>query len=117
MTGDRPVVTSESGSIRIDKLLWYLRLAKTRSLAQRWVGEGHIRLNGQRVEKANQQVSPGDVMVIPIGQSVRVIELVALPIRRGPATEAQSCYRMLDDGAPSPLAGGETAKPKGLPEQ
>lgn len=106
-----------SASIRIDKLLWYLRLAKTRSLAQRWVGEGHIRLNGQRVEKANQQVAQGDIIVIPIGQSVRVIELIVLPVRRGPAPEAQSCYRMLDDGAPSPLAGGETAKPKGYPEQ
>lgn len=98
-------------SLRIDKLLWFLRFAKTRGLAQRMVGEGHIRLNGRRVEKANQQVFAGDVLVIPVGQAIRVIELLALPIRRGPAPEAQGCYRVLDDGATSPLAGQSMAKP------
>ena len=38
--------------MRIDKLLWYLRLAKTRSIAQRLVAEGHIRRNGARVDRA-----------------------------------------------------------------
>ena len=35
--------------MRIDKLLWQLRLTKTRGLAQALVGEGHIRRNGTRV--------------------------------------------------------------------
>lgn len=100
-----------TSSLRIDKLLWFLRFTKTRGLAQQWVGEGHIRLNSRRVEKANQQVFTGDVLVIPIGQTIKVIELLALPIRRGPASEAQGCYRVLDDGATSPLAGQSTAKP------
>ena len=37
--------------MRLDKLLWFLRLARTRSRAQAWIGEGHIRRNGQRVER------------------------------------------------------------------
>lgn len=105
-----------AGSLRIDKLLWFLRIAKTRGLAQQWIGEGHIRLNGRRVEKANQQVAQGDVLVIPLGKTVRVLELINLPQRRGPAPEAQSCYRVLDDGAASHLAGGETEHPEGSPE-
>jgi ribosome-associated heat shock protein Hsp15 len=85
--------------MRIDKLLWFLRFAKTRSVAQTMVQEGHIRLDGRRVERAHQAVTAGSVLVLPLPQGVRVIEILALPLRRGPASEAQSCYRVLDGGA------------------
>ncbi|MET0251711.1 MAG: RNA-binding S4 domain-containing protein [Novosphingobium sp.] len=85
-------------SLRLDKLLWFLRLMKTRSLAQRVIGEGHIRRNGTRVGRAHEPVAVGDVLTVPIGSRVRVIEVLALPVRRGPASEAQACYRALDDG-------------------
>jgi ribosome-associated heat shock protein Hsp15 len=91
--------------MRIDKLLWYLRLAGSRSSAQAWVSEGHIRLNGRRIERPSALVRPGDVVVLPMRSGVSVIELVAVPIRRGPAIEAQDCYRVLDAAAKSPLAG------------
>lgn len=101
--------------LRIDKLLWFLRLAKTRSLAQQWVGAGHIRANGRRVQRPHHGVVPGDILVIPIGSGVRVIEVLLLPTRRGPAPEAQACYRVLDEPAHSPLAGFQTDKPEGSP--
>jgi ribosome-associated heat shock protein Hsp15 len=90
--------------VRIDKLLWYLRLAKTRTIAQGLAEEGHIRLNGRRVDRAHQKVAAGDVLTLPLGPRVRVIELLALPQRRGPAAEAQSCYRVLDDTGGFPIA-------------
>jgi len=90
--------------MRIDKLLWYLRLAKTRSLAQALAEEGHIRLNSRRIDRAHQKVAVGDVLTLPLGPHVRVIELLVLPTRRGPAPEAQSCYRVLDEGGGLPLA-------------
>lgn len=90
--------------MRIDKLLWYLRLAKTRTLAQAMAEEGHVRLNGRRVERAHQKVSIGDVLTLPLPGGVRVIELIALPTRRGPAPEAQGCYRALDEGRAFPIA-------------
>lgn len=90
--------------MRIDKLIWYLRLAKSRGIAQTMAEDGHMRLNGRRVERAHQKVSVGDVLVIPLGAGVRVIELLILPERRGPAPEAQSCYRVLDGAADLPLA-------------
>jgi ribosome-associated heat shock protein Hsp15 len=90
--------------VRIDKLLWYLRLAKTRTLAQAMAEEGHVRLNGRRVERAHQKVSIGDVLTLPLPGGVRVIELIALPTRRGPAPEAQGCYRALDEGGAFPIA-------------
>ena len=94
--------------MRIDKLLWFLRLSATRGLAQGWVEQGHIRLNGRRVERASAAVKTGDVLVLPLPASVKVIEILALPNRRGPAPEAQACYRVLDGPAPSPLARPQT---------
>ncbi len=94
--------------MRIDKLLWYLRLAKTRVVAQALAEAGHIRLNGRRVDRAHQKVGPGDRLTLPHGQGVQVIELLTLPSRRGPAPEAQSCYLELDGAADFPLAAGES---------
>jgi len=90
--------------MRIDKLLWYLRLAKTRSIAQAMAEEGHIRLNSRRIDRAHQKVVAGDILTLPLAPGVRVIELVTLPHRRGPAPEAQSCYRVLDETRAFPIA-------------
>lgn len=84
--------------LRIDKLLWYLRLASTRALAQDWAHAGHIRLNGRRIERASAAVRCGDLLVLPLAGGVRVIEIVAIPARRGPAGEAQACYRFVEPG-------------------
>ena len=83
-------------ALRIDKLLWYLRLASTRALAQDWAHAGHIRLNGRRIERASAAVRCGDMLVLPVAGTVRVIEILAIPARRGPASEAQACYRMVE---------------------
>lgn len=90
--------------MRIDKLLWYLRLAKTRALAQAMAEAGHMRLNGRRVDRAHQKVTPGDILTLASGPGIRVIAVLALPARRGPAVEAQSCYRDLDAAKDFPLA-------------
>lgn len=86
--------------MRIDKLVWFLRLAKTRAVAQALAEAGHIRLNGRRVERSHQAIAVGDVIVIPLHDGVRVIEVLALPLRRGPASEAQACYRLLTEQRP-----------------
>lgn len=92
--------------MRIDKLLWFLRFAKTRGQAQEWVEQGHIRRNGQRIERCSASVALGDVLVLPVPSGVRVIRVTEMPLRRGPPLEAQSCYQVLDDTRPSPLAAG-----------
>jgi ribosome-associated heat shock protein Hsp15 len=95
--------------LRIDKLLWFLRFARTRGVAQAMVGAGHIRLNGRRIERAHQGISVGDVLVLPLPLGVRVVEVLALPQRRGPASDAQGCYRVLDEARINPLAAGAVA--------
>ena len=97
--------------MRLDKLLWFLRLSKTRSAAQVLVGDGHIRLNGRRVERTAQNVGVGDVLVLPQPRGVLVIELLAMPIRRGPSLEAAGCYRVLDAGGSNPIAASDNNSP------
>jgi ribosome-associated heat shock protein Hsp15 len=90
-----------AGSIRLDKLLWYLRFARSRSIAQAMVAAGHIRLDGRRVTRASAAVHAGATLVLPIGERIEVIRLLALPLRRGPASEAQACYVRLDGDVPA----------------
>ena len=99
--------------MRLDKLLYCLRFAKTRGAAQRWIAEGHIRHNRNRVTENDYEVAPGDVLTLPLKSGVLAIEIVALPTRRGPADEARACYRALDQGGASAIAGGETAPEEG----
>lgn len=90
--------------MRIDKLLWHLRLARTRGAAQALVGSGQIRRNGQRVMRLAQPVVCGDVLTVPVPSGVAVIEVTALPERRGPASAMAACYRVLDEGCANPIA-------------
>jgi ribosome-associated heat shock protein Hsp15 len=100
-------------TLRIDKLLWFLRFATSRSLAQEWVAEGHIRLNGRRIERASTSVRCGDVLVLPLSTRVTVITVERLPVRRGPAEEALACYEVLDGPVRPPLAQPEI-EPQGM---
>jgi len=94
-------VTAEAGArLRIDKWLWHARFFKSRTLAAKAVGGGHVRVNRQVVRKANQMVQPGDVLTFPLGPHIRVIEIVALGERRGPAPEARTLYSDLDPPQP-----------------
>lgn len=90
-----------AGSIRLDKLLWFLRFARSRSVAQAMVGAGHIRLDGRRITRSSCAVHVGQTLVLPVGERIEVVRLLSLPLRRGPPTEAQACYRKLGADAPS----------------
>jgi ribosome-associated heat shock protein Hsp15 len=85
---------------RLDKWLWQARFYKTRGLAARVIGEGRVRLNGERVEKPATGVAPGDLLTFPAGDRVRVVAVTALLERRGPAAEAQAAY---EDRSPLPV--------------
>jgi ribosome-associated heat shock protein Hsp15 len=89
------------GSIRIDKWLWQARFFKSRSLAAAAVTEAVMRVNGARVTKAAHTLRPGDVLTFAQGGNIRVVRVVDLGLRRGPATEAQTLYVDLAAGAES----------------
>ena len=85
-------------TLRIDKALWYLRLASTRRAAQAMVAAGHIRLDGRRVERASTALHAGSLLVLPGPPRVRVLRIISLPTRRGPPGEAAACIE--DMGLP-----------------
>ena len=71
--------------MRIDLFLHRIRLVKSRTLAQSIVDTGYVRVDGKRIEKPSEQVRDGSVIALPLQGKVRVIRIVALPARRGPA--------------------------------
>ncbi|MEO8722564.1 MAG: S4 domain-containing protein [Sphingobium sp.] len=85
-------------TLRIDKFLWFVRLAPSRSFAQNLSERGVIRLNGRRVERAHSPVRVGDLITLPFGENVRVVRVLVLPDRRGVALIAEACYDVLELG-------------------
>ena len=86
---------------RLDKWLWFARLAKTRSLAGRLIGAGKVRINRARVTKASRIVRPGDVITAAVQGRIRVLKVLDEGRRRGPAVEARALY---EDLSPPPSA-------------
>ena len=87
--------------LRLDKWLWQARFFKSRGLAAEVIEAGHVRVNGTRISRPGRDILEGDTLTFPQGARIRVIRVLAIGIRRGPATEAQALYVDLDpqDGA------------------
>jgi ribosome-associated heat shock protein Hsp15 len=65
------------------------------------VREGKVRINGTRITKPSHDIKLGDVLTFATGDWIRLIEIVAIGKRRGPAPEAQALYVDRSDPAPS----------------
>jgi ribosome-associated heat shock protein Hsp15 len=91
-----------TGAIRLDLWLWHARLAKTRAIAARTIAGGRFRVNGEPTTKAHRLVRPGDVLTFALAGRIRVLRVLALGTRRGPAPEARALYVDLDPPAASP---------------
>jgi ribosome-associated heat shock protein Hsp15 len=79
-------------AMRLDRFLWYARIAKTRAFAQALVGAGHLRLDGRAVDRSAAPVRVGNVLTFADHRGkVRALKVAALPTRRGPSAEARLC--------------------------
>lgn len=103
---------------RLDKWLWYARVAKSRTLAAGLVTGGKVRINRTKVDKPSHTIKPGDVVTVSVGPKVRVLKVVAPGVRRGPATEARGLFDeltlrperpLVEGGAPGNAAGAASA--------
>ena len=81
--------------MRIDRVLHCLRLAKSRTLAQRLIETGYVRVDGKRVEKPSEEVRLGSIIAMPLQGKVRIVRVLSLPLHRVPAREALGCYEEL----------------------
>ncbi len=88
-------------ALRLDKWLWFARFCKSRSIAAGLCNAGRLRIGGIIVSKAHHQVRPGDVLTFPLGPHVRVVRVLALGQRRGPASEARMLYEDLAPPLPA----------------
>ncbi len=84
--------------LRLDKFLWFARIAKTRALAQQLAEGGRIRIGGRIIDRAHAPVRIGDVLSFAQRGAVRVLRVEALPARRGPPAEARALYTEMGDG-------------------
>lgn len=94
-----------AGQQRLDKWLWFARFVKTRTLAAELVASGKVRLNRVRAEKPAQTVHAGDVLTIVVNRHVRLVRVLGIAERRGPASAAQALYEEL-------TAEGDSIKPR-----
>lgn len=92
-------MTGTATGQRIDQWLWHARLIKSRSLAARLVEAGGVRINRRKITKSGHQIRPGDILTFMYAERLRIVEVVALASRRGPAREAVLLYK-------SPARGG-----------
>jgi ribosome-associated heat shock protein Hsp15 len=85
--------------LRLDKFLWFARIVKTRALAQAMAEQGRLRVNGRVIDRAHAPVRVGDVLSFALSGNVRVLRIEALPVRRGPPSEARALYSELPERA------------------
>jgi ribosome-associated heat shock protein Hsp15 len=90
---------------RLDKWLWCARFMRQRADCARLAAGGLLRINRLPTDKPHARLRVGDVVTLalpgrgggpgggPGGGQVRVVEVLALAARRGPATEAALLYR------------------------
>ncbi|MBL8566076.1 MAG: RNA-binding S4 domain-containing protein [Hyphomicrobiaceae bacterium] len=88
---------------RLDKWLWYARVAKSRTLAAGLVSGGKVRINRAKVDKPSHTIKPGDVVTVSVGPKVRVLKMLSPGVRRGPATEARGLFDELTLAPERPL--------------
>jgi ribosome-associated heat shock protein Hsp15 len=72
------------------------------------VSQGGLRINRQPTDKAHARLRVGDVLTMPLRGEVRVIRVLALAARRGPAVEASCLFEDVIEPTPPSCAGAET---------
>ena len=95
---DEDAGPADRDSLRVDKWLWCARFFKTRSLAQQAVEGGHVQVNGDRV-RSSRLVRTGDRLRIVRERERHDVEVLGIPVRRGPAREAQLYFSETEESA------------------
>ncbi len=87
------------GEVRIDKWLWAARIFKSRTLASAACAGGKVDLNDQAA-KPSRAVKPGDRVEVTLPRGRKVLRVVELSERRGPAASAAAMYEDLSPPPP-----------------
>ena len=85
---------------RLDKWLFFARAVKSRSLAQKLIETGVVRVNSERTQRTDHRVGTGDVLTMTVHTRLLVWRILDPGSRRGPASEAAALY---EDLSPPPV--------------
>jgi len=97
MAAPTPVPPTSAGQ-RVDKWLFFARIAKSRTFAARLVEEGRVRINRDKIDSPARRVRPGDVLTLNLQRDVVVVRVLDGGSRRGPAPEARQLYEPVGGG-------------------
>lgn len=86
---------------RLDRWLFFSRAVKSRTLAQKLIESGAVRVNSERTVDTDRKIGTGDVLTMMLNNQLKVWRVLDAGERRGPATEAAGLY---EDISPPPLA-------------
>ncbi|WP_248305163.1 RNA-binding S4 domain-containing protein [Devosia sp. 1566] len=85
---------------RLDKFLFFARALKSRTLAQKTIEAGAVRVNSERTLSSDHRVGVGDVLTMTLHGRIVIWKILDVGERRGPASEAAELYQ---DLSPPPL--------------
>ncbi len=83
---------------RLDQWLWCARFLRNRAACARLAESGLMRINRQPTNKPHAKLRVGDVLTVPLSSKVRVVRVLALADRRGPAATATLLYEEIAEG-------------------
>ena len=89
MSENQPLVAARQ---RIDKWLFFTRVAKSRSLAQTLVSGGKVTVNGQRIAQPSVQVKPGDMVAVTLERRDVTRTLARALTEAGTAARSSRCH-------------------------
>jgi ribosomal 50S subunit-recycling heat shock protein len=84
--------------MRVDLLLKYLCLVKTRNQGRKGCEAGCVKVNG-RAAKPSQEVREGDIIEIRYPRRLLVVEVTEVPRGQVPRNRRDSCIRVVRDTA------------------
>ncbi len=96
MTGPVETLRKE----RLDRFLFFSRAVKSRTLAQKIIESGAVRINSDKTDKSDHKVGAGDVLTMSLHGRILVWRILDPGTRRGPASEAQGLYEDISPPMP-----------------
>lgn len=113
MTGNNQFGT-DATKVRVDKWLWATRKFKTRTLAGMACDSGNVRVNGATA-KASSKVQVGDTVKALTPGGPKILKVLALAEKRGPASFAVTLYEDQTPEQPKEIAPPRFDKGAGRP--
>lgn len=114
MMTDQERFGTTATAVRVDKWLWATRKFKTRTLAGNTCSSGHVKINGN-LAKASSKVRVGDEVKALTPGGSKILKVLALAEKRGPASFAVTLYEDLTPEEPREIAPPRVERGKGRP--